>query len=417
MKSFKMYQKSKKLLSPYWHLQKYLIAKLLRNLPSRSEKIGPPKKFYESTLDWVNISKLDKTKVQGSYEEIHPGHNFYPLEPITPDDYISSKFRTLQHEIPPAFVAVIPDGRVWGYNGSVISPDDGLLADVSREFVPNQSKFIHEQQNKHSIFRQFQLPPLSNISGTVAVLAGRGSDVYYHWMFDLLPRIDLLRRSSVRMDHIDRFVVNEICLKFQKETLTILGIPETKIIETKKSSSFHIKADRLVVFPLPRFRGGSMPKWVCDFLRREFLNSKIIEKSDGQERIYISRADASHRQVKNETDLINFLIKFGFKSVTLSSMSLVEQISLFSSAKVIVAAHGAGLTNTVFCNPGTKVIEFFSPNYLHPVYWRISNHVGLKYYCFLGESQHLPKHTDPKEDDILINLDSLLKVMRLAGIK
>jgi capsular polysaccharide biosynthesis protein len=416
MKKHKIYRKSKALLSPYWNFLRYSIAKLLRSLSISSEKLGPPKKFYELTYDWTNISKSDKTKVQGIYEEIYPAHHFYPLEPITPDEYISLKFRTFQHELPPAFVAVIPGGRVWGDNASVISPDDGLLADVSREFVPKQIKFI-PKQNKHSIFRQFKLPPLSNISGTVAVLAGRGSDVYYHWMFDLLPRIDLLRRSSVGMDHIDKFVLNEIRLSFQKETLSILGIPETKIIEIKKTPSFHIKADRLVVSPLPRLRGGSMPKWVCDFLRSEFLSSKTIKKLDRQERIYITRADAGHRRVKNETDLISFLIKFGFKSITLNSMSVVEQALLFSSATAIVAPHGAGLTNTVFCNPGTKVIEFFSPNYLHPAYWRISNHVGLEYYCFLGEKQHLPKHADPKADDILINLDSLSKVMRIAGIQ
>ncbi|MBD1921548.1 glycosyltransferase family 61 protein [Microcoleus sp. FACHB-831] len=54
--------------------------------------------------------------------------------------------------------------------------------------------------------------------------------------------------------------------------------------------------------------------------------------------------------------MINFLKKFGFEQVTLESLSVSDQAALFSSAQVVIAPHGAGLSNVVFCNRGTKVI-------------------------------------------------------------
>jgi len=393
---------------PYLHFAIYSLAQPLRLLPISSAAVGAPKKLYKSTADWYKKNQL------GTYKEIHPAHDFYPTAPITPDKSISAHFSELKHNLLSAFVAEIPGGRIWGSNGSIISPDDGLIADISTEFTTEHSKFIPDR-HKHSIFRQFKLPPVSHVKGTVAALSVSYGDVYYHWMLDLLPRIELLRRNNIDLNQIDKFVVNATTTKFQKETLALLGIPETKLICSQNDLPLHIQADRLIVPSLPRDRGGSMPKWACDFLKNEFLRSSD-NQLPGLERIYISRGDAQHRRVINEAKLISFLTEFGFKTVTLNAMSVVEQALLFSQAKVIVSPHGAGLTNIVFCNPNTKVIEFFSPNYLHPGYWRLSNQVGLEYYCLLGEKQPLATHSRPKTDNISLNLELLENIIKLANI-
>lgn len=43
--------------------------------------------------------------------------------------------------------------------------------------------------------------------------------------------------------------------------------------------------------------------------------------------------------------------------VVLENMPLLDQIALFYGASCVVAQHGAGLSNILFCRPGTKVIE------------------------------------------------------------
>jgi capsular polysaccharide biosynthesis protein len=100
-------------------------------------------------------------------------------------------------------------------------------------------------------------------------------------------------------------------------------------------------------------------------------------------------------------------------------MPIAEQALLLSSAKVILAPHGAGLSNLVFCSPGTKVIEVFSPKYVNVCFWSLSNQMNLEYYYLIGEGQSPPEYVDPHQikADISVNINSLSNLMKLAGIK
>ena len=44
-------------------------------------------------------------------------------------------------------------------------------------------------------------------------------------------------------------------------------------------------------------------------------------------------------------------------------MTVAQQAELLASAKVVVAPHGAGLSNVVFCETNTPLIEIMHPDY------------------------------------------------------
>jgi capsular polysaccharide biosynthesis protein len=116
----------------------------------------------------------------------------------------------------------------------------------------------------------------------------------------------------------------------------------------------------------------------------------------------------------------------GFRKVTLSGMSVSEQCELFSSAEVVVAPHGAGLTNLLFCREGTRVVEIFPPTYINPGYWVLANHLGLEYYCSIAEGPSPPPppvgaNVDEwfwsfvdDDQDIRVDLESLLGLLDRA---
>nr|WP_285854233.1 glycosyltransferase family 61 protein [Paenibacillus elgii] len=234
-------------------------------------------------------------------------------------------------------------------------------------------------------------------------------------MFDVLPRIHLLRLSGIR---IDKYVLNrQEMFPFQEETLAVLGIPNKKIID----SPIDLQARKLVVpslitryilTPHTEVRPDVIPKWACDFLRKEFLPPHDNDCSENNEYIYISRENAKYRKVINEEEIINHLNKFGFKKVTLESMKVTQQVQLFSCAKFIIAPHGAGLTNLVFCKPGTKVIELFNPYYMPSYYWMISNHIHLNYFYLVNEAEQL----NSASSDYKVNIDKLLETIQYAGL-
>lgn len=104
--------------------------------------------------------------------------------------------------------------------------------------------------------------------------------------------------------------------------------------------------------------------------------------------------------------------KNGFVAVTLDNLSIVEQAKIFNSAKVIVAPHGAALTNLVFCRKNTKIIEIFHPNYINVCFWALSNCVGLDYYYFIGEKKGFIN----LDLSFNISVDKLRKILGLGRV-
>lgn len=378
--------------------------------------VAIPQGFYENTFDWMGSSGLNPL----NYITLFDDNLIYLKPPKTVETSLHYSFHFRKEiPLPDSFVAVIPQGRFWlnatQTRSAIVTPDNLLLGDLSPESPILEPGHPDKHPSKHSIFQEDSLPPVQEIEGTVAVLSGLSNEVYFHWMFDILPRFELLTLSKLDLAEIDYFLVDDRTA-FQKESLQTLNIPNSKILNI--SSSCHLRASQLIV---PSFPGSVawMPSWTCEFLRRQFLSSESASALDLGDRIYISRAKAQSRRVLNEEQVIKLLEKFGFQSVTLDSMSIREQASLLSKASIVIAPHGSGLTNLVFCQPGTKVIELFAPYYVYPCYWLVSNLVNLDYYYIVGESPpglYLRKlmYADERHEDILVDLDKLEKVVDFA---
>ncbi|MDJ1175406.1 glycosyltransferase family 61 protein [Roseofilum capinflatum] len=389
-----------------------MIIKVLKLLPVSSEFLGSPKRVYQTTSDWVeNLSKYLQNKHSKKtliYKALYPQHRIFRKRPIGLDNNIHWEFRKeYQFDSPKTFFVLIPEGRCYSFSGSVIAPDDSLLADVSVEFIPNLKC--------HSALNQLKFPPLRKIPGKVAVLTATAGHNYYHFMFDVVPRIHILNCAGVDISEIDYFLVNTFEQSYHKEMLLILGIPERKLLESYRYP--HIKAEELFV---PSLVGvtGNPPLWACEFLRKAFLNTSNGNRSISSRRIYISRAKASYRQVINEAEVIEFIKKLGFESLILETMTVSEQVRVFSDVEIVVSPHGAGLSNIVFCQRGCKIIELYSPNYVRVFFWTLANQVGLEYYYLIGKGERPPEYLDPDHvrEDIMVDLESLSKLLSIANI-
>lgn len=352
---------------------------------------------------------------------------FEPVQ-IGKQAYKCSPPKSLPIDSPTPFVVTMSAGRAWiaAQKNSwlicnaiaIITPDNYLLGDLSRYYpwyLPGCSEL---EKTDHPIFGLETISPLEKIPGKVAVLSGLAGHVYYHWMIDILPRIDLLRRSGIDLEEIDWFIVNNIDRDFQKETLEFLDIPIDKIKASDRHS--HIQAEELVV---PSFPGHLdwIPKSTIKFLRQTFLKKIDRHNSPTPKRIYISRSQARGRLVINEDKVIDLVSQFGFQTIVLEKLSVLEQVSLFANAEAIISPHGSSLTNLVFCNPSTVVIELFSPNYVRTDYWMISQQLQLQHYYVLGDGfDCLPlrnlMYQNSLTEDILVNINSLQKTLEVTSL-
>jgi tetratricopeptide (TPR) repeat protein len=333
--------------------------------------------------------------------DIHPASQINLSTSQTIDS--NSRFSANQTHSRKAFVTVLQNGRAWAdvVTTAVITSDNKLVADISMgcaELVITSDK----------------LPDAEHVDGNVAVLSARwGGAAYFHWMFDVITRFDLLQRSGL-IETIDKFVVNACDSSYQAETLKILGIPPDRILESR--CNLHITADKLIVPSISYDGAGAVSQWKCDYLKQIFLNEQQSLNTDYSERIYISREQASYRRIVNEEDVICCLEKFGFRTVKLETMSIAEQAACLAAAKIVVAPHGGGLTNLVFCSPGTKVIEIFPPIYVPSCFWTISNLCELEHYYLIAELFDDPTQKYHGHKDMRVDVNSLEKLMNLAGV-
>ncbi|MCT7954145.1 glycosyltransferase 61 family protein [Laspinema palackyanum] len=357
------------------------------------------------------ISSKFTTYRSSKFIEINLKSSVKLLPPKTSEEKLHSSFNWPVYHNPETFVTSIPSGQAWGdsYSTAVINAE---------------GRFIDElcQGSASTLAISEKLPPATPLEGTTAFLSVRGGNTYYHWMADLLPRLKLLQLAGIQLEWINFFVVNSCHLAYQRESLTLLDIPPHKIIENSKLP--HITAPNLVVPSLPG-DVGLMSPWTCQFLREAFLDKVATPGLQTPARIYISRRHARYRRILNEEETIARLSPYGFVPIVLESLSFLEQVALFANAKAIIAPHGAGLTNTVFCNPGTQLIEIFSPDMVSVNYWLVSNIMGLDYSYLIGESldeyktpTSIPRryYNHPLYEDIVVNLDSLVHLMHFSGM-
>ena len=61
--------------------------------------------------------------------------------------------------------------------------------------------------------------------------------------------------------------------------------------------------------------------------------------------------------VLNEKEIKTFLISRGFRIIKPQNYSLLDQVKIFSNAKIIVGLYGAAMMMISFCKKNTKIIE------------------------------------------------------------
>jgi capsular polysaccharide biosynthesis protein len=151
---------------------------------------------------------------------------------------------------------------------------------------------------------------------------------------------------------------------FQRSLLNFIGVDPDRIIDQKQWAAYFCKHVSLLQYSKD-----------VSFAVRESdrqVYATLVEKAHSEidttwpKRIFVSRRSISrqkggaYRALLNEDALIDAIRSAGFTVVEPESLSFPEQICMFSEAEIVVGLGGAGMFNTVFCRPGTKVVTIES---------------------------------------------------------
>ena len=216
------------------------------------------------------------------------------------------------------------------------------------------------------------------------LLGSSPGDNYYSNLLFFLPRIFFNNKNEVRL-----VVHRNLSNKFRKLILKIGKILKKKITFVYLDNEIYL------------FKNSQIPQFLKISKSIKILNYFLNNNSKNNNlKIYVSRQNSNYRNILNEDDLIKLLKSKGFRIIDPNHFDIDEQIELFSSAKIVISASGSGLSNIIFCKPGTKILEI-RPNYKFVYennfklrFKNLSKIAGMEYKDIIADS--IDKKNDSK---------------------
>lgn len=328
----------------------------------------------------ATVRSSDTAAAEPSTVTLHPGGPAETIERAMPPGEPAGHWRFaegLSATLPPRYVLEVRDGSLVGLHGATVTAGGTLDYQTSGYFGISQWR-------EHPLYLQPTVGRVQRVDGTVLSLTTRGTaGNYYHFLYDAIARYGIFREAMPDVE-IDAVIVPHQA-GYQRQLLQLIGL-DVPLLQPQQGLTY--RADRLLVPSTPN-QDLDAPRWVTAWLREHL---PPVPSGPTPSRIYLSRGTQPNtRRYVQEPALLPELKRRGFEVLDPGSLSVQEQINTFAGAEIVIAPHGAGLTNLTFCQPGTHVLEMFAPNYVHLGLWTIADAVGgIDYEYLVGEGDTAP---------------------------
>ena len=271
------------------------------------------------------------------------------------------------HDVPeramePTYIATVPNCRIlsapdeWGDLHYAIVDDRGAVLRV------RGTGFVREL---HAPLMKCDAVPLARATWILE----QWDQNYSHWLQWHLVKIAMLQKHG-RADALLLPAASRLAPVIDR-SLQALGVDRAA---AHTLSSPVVAVDRLTVAGMDHYR---------DTLAGD-LRDRLVVASRKQRRLFISRAKAGWRRLRNEEACWPILESFGFERVLMEDYDFDEQRRLIGEAAVIAGPHGTGLANMIFAVPGLHVIEIYDAAFPNPQFYALAGALGHHYWLVRG---------------------------------
>lgn len=248
-------------------------------------------------------------------------------------------------------------------NGGIVGTDGLVYSVATRTAIQESMRCWTTATTRHPVLSAPRLPLSQRLDGCGTVIAVLGGEGYFHFLLESLPRLWIAREHLGTVQYV---FANGRAGSFHERWLERAGVSPSTIVWVQGLSHFHCEQ---LLFSNYLMCDAQPTRWTVLALRQ--LLKANPSTTPGNRRLWISRADTGTRQPAWEAVLLRQLPEF--EKVTLTDRSPAEQIEIMRSAAVVAGPTGAGLSNIVFCSPGTKLIELHDLRRSTPLFSRLAD--------------------------------------------
>lgn len=381
---------------------------------------GETRKWRELTSHKKYILQHQITaKVLASQEVVEtPAPGVFPS---ADQNYLESPH--LLYTYPDLYVFVLSEAVVCGGTNFVLVDEEVLhhdLYDFPRDYTSEELHGRVTFNRALSKARWLSHDLATEVIPTAASFLDSCASNYAHWMTEVLPRVAVFCANEAYKDI--PILINDGLHRNLMESLRVVSGRSRKIIMLPTGKS--VKVAQLYVSSV----AGYVP-----FERR---NTKLSKHSHGvfspfalsliisRANAYAARFDAGWpdkiilrrktgaRKVSNFAGLESALVPKGFKVVETEGLTFIEQVILFSRAKIIIGSSGAALANVMFAPKDAKIFILISkfPNTSYWYWQNIACASGKKINYVLGSVGHSGRGIHA---DFTIDLEGFLSALEV----
>jgi hypothetical protein len=241
-----------------------------------------------------------------------------------------------------------------------------------------------------------------------------GHNNYYHWLIETIGDLAAELESGSQPG----LTTYRNLSGYQRDMLALF-FPEQQIAEQLPPypQQYRMKRARLMSRhardQIPRIEGIAAIR-----KRAEAYLSSFRSFSPDTKRVYLYRKGTKRLDLANSQDVLQYMARRGFAVVDSGSLSIDEQINLFSSCDVVAGVGGAALANVAFCRPGTKILVFGPETGAFDTFGALSHAAQCPFWLCLGQVKCLivDPHLVWTQQEFSMNLDDIDMCLEEMGI-
>ena len=218
-----------------------------------------------------------------------------------------------------------------------------------------------------------------------------------------MSKISTFQKTGVRL-----LISPPINTPYILDSLRFFGIDTSNLIQLCEP----IRVKTMVLSSPVALGRYQLSPQICQSLRGH-PNVRSLSLQSKSRKLYVPRRDVKIRSVKDADLVDNFFAEQGFLVFDNSANKIADQIAAFSAAEIVVAVHGAGLANIVYCRPSTLIVEIVPEGYDQGAtsYRSLSDLLHLNYVQVFAKEELVDRKGNRCNSEISIDLVDIKKLL------